>query len=98
MDLAGQMAAVAGVFLLLGAVLWSFRRKNPAAFPLWRTAPAVARSLQAAGRLALTPQHSLHLVRMGDRALLVAVHAGGCTLIESAPWREMEACREEPAS
>ena len=42
-------------------------------------------------RLALTPQHSLHLVRIGDRGLLVAAHAAGCTLIDSRPWQEWEA-------
>lgn len=91
------MAAIAGVFLLLGAVLWSLRRKNAAIFPLFKNAPYARRALETAGRLALTPQHSLHLVRMGDRALLVAVHSTGCTLLESAPWRDLETAGEERA-
>jgi flagellar biogenesis protein FliO len=41
--------------------------------------------LERLERLSLSPQHSLNLVRVGDRELLIAVHAGGCTLLEAAP-------------
>jgi flagellar biogenesis protein FliO len=33
-------------------------------------------------RLPLTAQHSLHLVSVGGRTLLVAVSPGGCSVIE----------------
>jgi len=44
-----------------------------------------SRNLEALDRLALSPQHTLHLVRVGDRALLIGAHPGGCTVLESLP-------------
>ena len=38
--------------------------------------------MQALERLALTPQHSLHLVSIGGRVLLVAVSPSGCTVVD----------------
>jgi flagellar biogenesis protein FliO len=35
--------------------------------------------------LSLTPQHSLHLVRVADRTLLVGLSPQGCNLLESGP-------------
>ncbi len=37
-------------------------------------------------RLSLTPQHTLHLVRVRDRAVLVAAHSRGCQLLGTWPW------------
>ena len=55
--------------------------------------------IELAERVALSPQHSLHLVRLGGRALLIASHAGGCTLIESVPWQDCQVAppRQEPS-
>jgi flagellar biogenesis protein FliO len=39
------------------------------------------RSLEALERLALTPQHSLHLVRIGGREVVVATYPQGCVLL-----------------
>ena len=36
-------------------------------------------------RLPLGPQHTLHLVRLGETVLLVASSPGGCALVESIP-------------
>jgi flagellar biogenesis protein FliO len=33
-------------------------------------------------RLALTPNHSLHLVTIDDRTVLVGVSPGGCQLLD----------------
>ena len=41
-------------------------------------------------QLALTPQHTLHLVRVRDRAVLVAAHRRGCQLLGSWPWEPGE--------
>lgn len=41
------------------------------------------RQLQSIERLPLTPNHSLHLVKFGDRRLLVAVHPHGCSVIDA---------------
>ena len=38
---------------------------------------------------ALGPGQALHLVRVGDRVMVLAVHGGGCTLLETRPLSEM---------
>jgi hypothetical protein len=43
------------------------------------------RALQRVERLALTPQHTLHVLRLHDREMLVATHPQGCTLLDTAP-------------
>ena len=43
--------------------------------------PAEPQRMESRGRLALTAQHSLHLIRAGDRELVLAVHPGGVTVV-----------------
>jgi len=42
-------------------------------------------------RLALTPQHTLHLVRIQGREVLVATHPQGCSVVTTATERAMGA-------
>jgi flagellar biogenesis protein FliO len=86
MALTGQMLAVAVVFSLLGATLWWLRRTGRAHFLLARGGPRPERRLELIERLALTPHHSLHLVRLADRAILVGHSPSGLTLLESFEW------------
>jgi len=37
--------------------------------------------LETRGRLALSPQHSVHVIRVGERELVLAVHPQGVTLL-----------------
>jgi flagellar biosynthetic protein FliO len=83
MELVGQMTAVAGVLTLLAAVLWWLRRRGYARVAM--LSPGRGRRMERLERLALSPQHSLHLVRLGDTALLVAASPGGCFLLQSLP-------------
>ena len=83
MEAAQQMLAVVAVLGLLGGALWWLRRKGLASFAVRNTARGTRR-MQAIERLALTPQHSLHLVRVGERVLLVAVSPGGCAVLPTA--------------
>lgn len=39
--------------------------------------------LQSLDRLILSPQHSLHLVRVNQRVILVALSPGGCSVLET---------------
>ena len=80
MDVIGQMAAVAAVLGLLGGALWWLRHRGAATFAMGRKRPR--RKLELVERLPLGPQHSLHLVRLGETMLLVAASPGGCRLIE----------------
>jgi len=80
MDVMGQMAAVAAVLGLLGGALWWLRRRGIATLAIGRKRSR--RKLELVERLPLSPQHSLHLVRLGETMLLVAASPGGCRLIE----------------
>ncbi len=77
MDLARQVASVLLVFALLGCALWFLRRKAGA----WQPAGGRSKSLQSLERLALSPQHSLHIVQVDGRRLVLATHPQGCTLL-----------------
>ena len=79
----GQLAAVAGVLTLLGCTLWFLRRRGIAGVATVRRKQA--RRLECLERLPLGPHHTLHLVRMGETALLVASSPGGCSLVQSFP-------------
>jgi hypothetical protein len=46
-------------------------------------------------RLMLGPQHSLHLVRLAGRGLLVGTSPAGCAVLESFEWASLEP--ESPA-
>ena len=96
MDIYSQILAVALVLALLGAALWALRRVAGIR-PRWPgTAGRQESMLELHDRLSLSPQHALHLVRVGDRAVLVAVHSAGCVLLESRPWREVAGIRQVP--
>jgi flagellar biosynthetic protein FliO len=80
-----QIMAVFLVLALLVGALWLLRNRG---FTQYR-GPArrkSARHLEAIARLPLTPQHSVHLVRVSDHAILLALSPSGCTLVESVPW------------
>ncbi|MEQ1945891.1 MAG: flagellar biosynthetic protein FliO [Bryobacteraceae bacterium] len=82
-----QLAGVLAVFVLLGAVLWTLRRAGRltgVTLPSGRK-----RALSSVDRLVLSPQHTLHLVRMGDREMIVATHPQGCTVLGERPVEEV---------
>jgi flagellar biogenesis protein FliO len=82
MEVLQPVLAVLFVLGLLGGGLYCLRAKGLARFNGKGFGPPAARQLQALERLALTPQHSLHLVSVGGKILLVAVSPGGCTVVE----------------
>lgn len=73
-DLIRQMLAVLLVFGLLGATLWKLRSGG---FPTRSSGARIA----SEGRLALTPQHTIHLLRIDGRELVVATHPQGCSVL-----------------
>jgi LPXTG-motif cell wall-anchored protein len=86
MEQFGQLFAVAGVLLLLGGSLFFLRRKGMAHFRLKVGRAAAGRQLQSIERLPLTPQHSLHLIRVYGRTVLIAVSPGGCSVLDGSAW------------
>jgi len=92
METIGQMGAVGLVLALLGGTLWWLRRRGIAGvLPPRRP---MGRRLECLERLPLGPQHTLHLVRLGDTALLVASSPAGCALVHRFSRQEMEGPRE----
>jgi flagellar biogenesis protein FliO len=79
MEIVRQMLAIGLVLGLLGAAVWALGRRG-AARPFLRRGSGDG-PIEAAARLTLSPTHSLHLVRVRGRELLIAVHPGGCTLL-----------------
>ena len=80
MDSGQQFAGVAVVLCLLGVTLWWLRRRGYEAM-----GRRDGRRLQALERLALGPQHSLHLVRIGRKVAVVSCSPGGCALLQTLP-------------
>lgn len=77
-----SIAAVAVIGLLIG-VIWILRRRGFAQVALRLGSPGRKRSLESVERLPLTPNHSLHLVRVSGRLILVGVSPSGCSLLEN---------------
>jgi flagellar biosynthetic protein FliO len=79
-----QSIAAFLVLLLLVAFLWAMRRRGLASFNLaLGKSLAKQRAMQVIERLPLTAQHSLHLVRIQDRVILVGVSPSSCTQIDA---------------
>jgi flagellar biosynthetic protein FliO len=85
MEMTEQLLAVFVVLGLLCGSLWFLKRKGWVRTSLRRPARPGQPRLEVLDRLALTPQHSLHLVRLADRTLLVGLSPQGCNLLESGP-------------
>ena len=92
MEILGQFAAVAAVLARAAAASWWLRRRNGAGALLPRR--TAGRRLESVGRLPLGPQQTLHLVRLGQRALLVAASPSGCVLLQALDWKEIEGSGE----
>jgi len=91
MDVIGQLTAVGAVLLLMGGTLWWLRRRGLAVFGALQGPRQ--QSLQHLERMSLGPQHTLHLLRLGDTDLLVSSWPGGCTLVHSRPHPATEGTR-----
>lgn len=89
MEILQQLLAVGLVLGALGALVWTLKRKGLAQTNWTKSGSSRSREAQAQlevlGRLSLTPQHSVHLIRLADRVLLVGLSPGGCNVLESAP-------------
>jgi len=91
-----QVVSVLLVLALLAGALWFLNRRSTLRLGWRGRGKRCGIQLEAVERLPLSSQHCLHLIRLADRALLVAVHGPGCTLIESRPWSEIESV-EQPS-
>ncbi len=87
MEMFQQLFAVAGVLGALFVVMWALKRKGWARMQLGgvRGSRNPGTRLEVLDRLVLTPHHSVHLIRLADRTLLVGLSPNGCNLLETAP-------------
>ena len=79
MELAREILGVLIVLAILAGLLWAGRKKGTLFGR--STAGREGRRLELLERLPLTPQHSVHLLRVGDRTLLIGVHGSGLTIL-----------------
>ena len=86
MELIRQIAAVIGVLTLLLAALWWLRRHGFAVTALARKPDS--RRMECVERLSLGPQQTLHLVRLGNTALVLASSPAGCSLIANVAYND----------
>jgi len=107
MEAIEQIAAVTAVLALLGGTLWWLRRHGYAVPAAVRRSFVLrgsvlrgsvlrkaGRRMECMERIALGPQSTLHLVRLGDRALLVASSPAGCALLHDLAWRDLASAPE----
>jgi len=84
------IVAVILVLSLLGGLLFFLRRRGIATFPSLSAGAgfgrqaASARQLKVVERVPLGAQHALHLVRVGERLILVATAPGSCQILDAA--------------
>ena len=81
MEAIQQALVVVFVLGLLGATVYWLRGQGLARFK-GKGGRAGARRMQTTERLALSPQHSLHLVNVSGRVLLIAVSPAGCSVLD----------------
>ena len=90
MDVLRQVFSVLLVFALLGTLVWALRRSGRIGFlsggflkngMAKKRVQGNTRAMIAMERLKLTPQHTLHIVRVHGREVLVATHPQGCSIV-----------------
>jgi flagellar biogenesis protein FliO len=85
-----QALTVFFVLALLGGTLYWLRSKGLAQFAVKGAARGNSRRMQSIERLSLTPQHSLHLVSVGEKVVLIAVSPGGCSVLDAGVGTSLE--------
>lgn len=69
------------VFALLGGMVWFLKRRGLASLSL--PVRRKGRRIEVLERVPLTAQHSLHLVRISGKTLLIGTAPSGCTLLDT---------------
>ena len=83
MDRIQQVFTICAVLAAFAAALWVLRKRGLVRFANVRIGAGAARKLQVIERLQLTPQHSLCLVRLEDRTLLIGTAPSSCHLLDT---------------
>ena len=86
MEAVNQVAAVLSVLGLLTVVVWWLRRRGVRPGFTRRTRVRLIEDLE---RVPLGAQQTLHLVRVGERVLLVACYPSGCAVLDRLELRAL---------
>jgi flagellar biogenesis protein FliO len=83
MDAIQPIAAVALVLSMLAGALYFLKKRGAASFHLPGSGSrrGGSRQMEVIERVTLSPQHALHLVRIGDRTVVVATAPSSCRLL-----------------
>jgi flagellar biosynthetic protein FliO len=81
-DLLQQGSALVLVFAILGGALWLLKNRR---IPSIRVRGE--RRMQVIERVALTPNHTLCLVKVGERLVMIGTAPSSCQLIETVEER-----------
>jgi len=87
MEITEQIGMILLVFALLGGLLWFFKKRGIASLPI-RGRGGNTRRLEVLERVALTPQHALHLVRVSGKVILVGTAPSSCTVMDTAATKD----------
>jgi len=79
-----QVLAVLLVLGCLGGTLYWLRSKGAARLSVRGFGRSANRQMRLLEQLRLAPQHSLHMVKVGDKVLLVALSPGGCSVLSAS--------------
>ena len=89
MDVARQLVSVLVVLALVVGFAWFMRRQTGFIRPrLFGSRQSVIRVLQ---RVALTPQHSLHIVSLGDCTVILGAGPNGITILRELGTQRADA-------
>ena len=80
MDLIQPFAGIVLVMALLGGALMILKRRG---IVVPRLQSGGVKKLEVMERVSLGPNHALHLVRTGDRCVLIATGPSSCQLLDS---------------
>lgn len=81
MDYIRQLVSIAGVLALLMVIVYILRRRAGGVLGV-RLRSQNGRTLEVVERTALTPQHSLHVVRVRKDLFLFSAGPGGVALLK----------------
>jgi flagellar biogenesis protein FliO len=86
LDLIRPVLSILTVLGLLLLMLWFLKSRG-------LVTAGKGRRLQSLERLALSPQHSIHLVLVDSKEVLLALHPGGCTVLPSEKLHHLGAAQ-----
>ena len=82
MDALQQFSLVVFTLALLGAAVWALKRRGLVTINAALVRPRAGKKLELIERLQLTPTHSVCLIRVDERLLLIGTAPASCRLLE----------------